>query len=170
MKIFAFQRQEAPFNIETGGTKGGILHRQFPEKTDEEILSIAIQERRDKGKIPLDAVVHIIDDSVLPTGVSDSKYFNDWEWDDATERPVVNMSKARIRHMAAITKALDAELLVQDKAVNKAGDDGDAGLDTAERAKRKALRDIPQTFDLSNAPNVTALEALWPPDIPRPSS
>lgn len=173
MKIFAFQRQKEPFNIEIGGTKGGILHVQFPEKSDEEILDIAVQERRNDGRIPLDAVVHIIDDSVIPAGSGewtavDSKYFEDWEWDDATKRPVVNMPKAWLRHMNIIRKARVTALEEQNVRWHIAEDDEDEATKADVRIKRKALRAIPQTFDLSIATTVDELEALWPSGITRP--
>lgn len=64
----------------------------------------------------------------------------------------VNMFKAKQMHMDRIRKARDARLAELDK--RKYGAEYDA--------ERQALRDLPQTFDLSGAKTPEELKQLWP--------
>lgn len=96
----------------------------------------------------------IIDPSEIPN----DRAFRD-AWKD-TGKMEVDMPRARDIHMARIRKARDAKLAATDIEMTRALE---AGLDIKQlSAKRQALRDIPQTFDLSTAETPEQLKALWP--------
>ena len=69
----------------------------------------------------------------------------------------VDMPKARTIHMNRIRQARDKELSRLDIEQLK-------GNDVA--AAKQALRDLPQTFDLTVATTPDQLKALWPADLP----
>ncbi|MFZ5789787.1 MAG: phage tail assembly chaperone [Pseudomonadota bacterium] len=78
----------------------------------------------------------------------------------------VDMPKARAIHMERIRKARDAELAKLDVPYLKAQERGDQAAMAQIAAQKQALRDIPQTFDLTQAMTPEALEAIWPKDLP----
>ncbi len=90
---------------------------------------------------------------------------------DAWKRGVagvdVDMPKARVIHMDRIRVARDKQLNELDKQTLKAVGQGDAAEQARIEAEKQRLRDLPQTFDLTNASTPEALAALWPTDLPR---
>ena len=80
----------------------------------------------------------------------------------------VSMPKARAVHMNRIRVVRDAELVKTDNDLKKAEDNNDNAEAARLRDRRKTLRDIPQTYDLSGAATPDELDALWPRDLPRP--
>lgn len=75
----------------------------------------------------------------------------------------INMGKARKIHMDGIRRCRDAALAETDISFMRAVEDGDSGVQSAMAAKRQALRDIPQKFDLRTKTRTpTELKALWP--------
>lgn len=102
--------------------------------------------------VPPGTPYRIVPTSEIPT----DRYFRN-AWED-TGNITVNMGKAREIQMAKIRVARDAELKRLDIEQLK-------GIDvSAEKAK---LRDLPQTFDLSQAKTPEELKALWPEGLPR---
>ena len=79
---------------------------------------------------------------------------------------VVNIAKARTIHMDMIRVARAPELTKADHYVNRAQDDGDAVAEAAARARRRQLRDIPQTFDQSVYTTPETLKSAWPAELP----
>jgi len=77
----------------------------------------------------------------------------------------VNMEKARDIHMNHIRDMRNAELAKKDVEYMKAleADDGSAATVAAEK---KALRDIPQTFDLTTD-TPEDLKEKWPEGLPK---
>lgn len=69
----------------------------------------------------------------------------------------VNMAKAREIHMGRIRKVRDEELARLDVEQLR-------GNEVA--ARKQTLRDIPATFDLSQAQTPEALDTLWPSELP----
>lgn len=87
-------------------------------------------------------------------------------WEDTGAAVTPHMGKARTAHMGRIRAARDAELEAKDKLWMKAmGQKDQAAVDVTE-AERQALRDIPETFDLSGATTADELKALWPAQLP----
>lgn len=78
----------------------------------------------------------------------------------------VDMPKARDIHMGRIREARNAELDRLDNEYTKESARGRTAEAAAVEAKREALRNIPQTFDLSGAATADDLEALWPAGLP----
>ncbi len=78
---------------------------------------------------------------------------------------VVNMSKARGIQMDRIREVRNKELAKKDVEYMKAleADDGSAKTIAAEK---QALRDIPQTFDLTTD-TPEQLKEKWPEGLPR---
>lgn len=98
------------------------------------------------------------------TPPADRTFRDAWHWNDRVD---VNMPVARQIHMDRIRKVRNAELAKVDNEVKVAEDANRQGDLATARAKRQALRDIPQTFDLSGATTPEELDALWPSILPR---
>lgn len=77
----------------------------------------------------------------------------------------VDMDKARVIHMKRIRKVRNAELDRLDIETMKALDSQDNKKSAEVGAKKQALRDIPETFDLSIATTPEELKALWPEEL-----
>ena len=89
------------------------------------------------------------------------RYFrNAWKWSD--DEITVDMSKARDIHMAAIRSVRDQRLKDLDIAMLRAIEAQDVEAQTSVADEKQTLRDIPQTFDLSQARTAASLKGLWP--------
>jgi len=89
-----------------------------------------------------------IDESEIPT---DRHFREAWDYDLK-----INMGKARDIHMDRIRAARDEKLKALDIETMKGRD---------VQAEKQALRDIPQTLDLSTATTPEELKALWPQEL-----
>ena len=78
---------------------------------------------------------------------------------------VINMSKARGIQMDKIREARNKELAKKDIEFMKALE-ADDGSHTAIATEKQALRDIPQTFDLTTD-TVDELKNKWPEGLPK---
>ena len=78
---------------------------------------------------------------------------------------VVNMSKARGIQMDKIREVRNKELVKKDIEFMKALE-ADDGSSTAIAAEKQALRDIPQTFDLTTN-TAEELKQKWPEGLPK---
>ena len=107
------------------------------------------------------AIPHIIPVEEFP---ADQTFRDAWEWQGGAIS--VNMPRARIVHMAAIRVSRDAELAKLDITFMRAIETGDTAAQSTIGTEKQALRDIPQTFDLSGAATPEALDALWPAELP----
>ena len=87
-------------------------------------------------------------------------------WRDGGSTVEVDMPKARVIHMDRIRVARDAALDTADNDLKTAEDNNDMPEIALIRNRRRTLRDIPATFDLSGATTPDALDALWPADLP----
>ena len=92
----------------------------------------------------------IVDVTDLP---SDRTFRAAWTDDNLTSTVDVDMDKARNIHMHNIRLARNAKLKDLDVEQLK-------GIDVS--STKQALRDLPQTFDLSGATTPDELQALWP--------
>lgn len=120
-------------------------------------------ERISKRCVPPDAEnVTVCDESDIP---SDRTFREAWEC--SSGRVAVNMDKAREIHMDRIRKVRDRELAKLDVEYQRADERGDATAKAQVAARKQALRDIPQTFDLTQAKTPEELKALWPEGLPR---
>lgn len=91
-------------------------------------------------------------------------------WTDVGGAIVIDMPKARIIHMDRIKDALKRQIDKESDLLLIAEDENDGPAIAATRTRRKALRTIPQTFDLSSATTPEELNTLWPSEIERPST
>ena len=78
---------------------------------------------------------------------------------------VVNMSKARGIQMDKIREVRNKELAKKDIEFMKALE-ADDGSHTAIATEKQALRDIPQTFDLTTD-TADELKQKWPEGLPK---
>lgn len=122
----------------------------------------AIAHVRSKS-VPTDATeIKVIDESALP---ANRKFRDAWVSGDA--EAAVDMAKARVIHMNRIREVRNDELKKEDINFQRALESEDASAKTSVANKKQALRDIPQTFDLSGASTSDELDALWPEDLDR---
>lgn len=146
------------------------LSSRIPLDREDDVVSKAIFEMTRDGDMSthFDPLVHTVralparegDDVDLPT----DRYFRD-AWEDLGAAIDVNMPKAQEVHMGYIRRERDIELAKQDIEYMKALESGNTGEQTRIAALKQTLRDLPSTFDLTLAPNPTALKALWPPEL-----
>lgn len=78
----------------------------------------------------------------------------------------VDMSKARSLQMDRIRASRDAELAKLDGPAIRALEQGDADAMAEIARQKQRLRDIPQTFNLTQAETPEALAAIWPAGLP----
>lgn len=88
-------------------------------------------------------------------------------WRKGAGRVDVDMPAARTIHMNRIRAARDLELARLDVEYVKADESGNSANKAAIAQQKQALRDIPQTFDLTTATSPAELSALWPAEVPR---
>lgn len=100
-----------------------------------------------------------IQDAEIPP----DRYFRAaWEDNGAL---AVNMPKARAVHMDTIRAARLPVFKKLDEAYLRADESGDLLAKQRIAQKKQALRDLPQTFDLSGAATPEQLKALWPAEL-----
>ena len=111
--------------------------------------------------IPTDAIgVKVVDESVIP---ADRTFRGAWE--DSVGVVVVNMTKAKLLHMARIRQARDAKLAELDTESLLAIESDDKLKQKQITDLKQVLRDIPQTLDLGQAQTPEQLKALWPAEL-----
>lgn len=125
---------------------------------DEEDLLAACVERN----VPAGVAYRIVEASIIPT----HRLFRN-AWSDDGNDVVVDMSDARGIHMDAIRVDRDKKLTELDVTFMRAVEDDDSDAQDAASVEKQALRDIPETFDLSSASTPEQLTALWPEDLDR---
>ena len=77
----------------------------------------------------------------------------------------VNMNKARAIHMDVIRVVRNDELDALDALFMRAVEAGDTDAQRTIAGDKQALRDIPQTFDLT-ARTPAQLKEKWPTELP----
>lgn len=102
----------------------------------------------------------IIDKSKVP-----NRKFRD-AWKQESSSVVEDMTKAKAIHMDRIRVYRNTELDKEDINYQRAIEADDNDTKAAVATKKQALRNIPQTFDLSGASNGEELDALWPSELP----
>ena len=79
----------------------------------------------------------------------------------------VNMTKARVIHLAEIRRVRNEELVKEDVTFMRAVEDGDTDAQATIKTKKQALRDLPATFDLETGVDTPEkLKAKWPTELP----
>jgi hypothetical protein len=113
------------------------------------------------GKCGLDVVDYrVIEEADVPT---DRTFRN--AWTDTQEAIEVDMEKAKVFHMERIRAARTPQLQALDIEWMKAMGKMDQPAADKIEAQRQALRDLPQTLDLSKATTPDALKSLWPKEL-----
>ena len=108
------------------------------------------------------ATSHLIRSEDLLT---DDTFRDAWEWrSDAVN---VNMSRARVIHLATIREARDLELGKEDINMLRAIEAGDTSAQSTVATRKQTLRDIPATFDITtDVDTPEQLKAKWPSELP----
>jgi hypothetical protein len=131
--------------------------------TDQEYIDHIIGRNIDKGVIPKDAELVMLPEDWSP---ADKRAFRSaWILDGNTID--VDMGKAREIHMGRIRIARNRKLDELDRDWMRAAGQKDTKAADAIEAKRQALRDIPQTLDLTKARTPDELKATWPDELKR---
>lgn len=86
-------------------------------------------------------------------------------WDATGSNVDVDMPKARVIHMDRIRGRRNEILVESDADLVRAMEGNDTAEENRIKAKRQALRDLPANTNLNNAPNPTALDAIWPNEL-----
>ena len=149
-----------------------------PGLSDDELLTVAWLSYKTKFGLPPDHPSNTVEASDLTAkGVAfEGHYFRygadtrgtsgAWEM-DVDGLPKVNMVKAQTIHMDHIRKVRDAELVKLDTTSLRAIEGNDVAEKQRVATEKQALRDIPQTFDLTVAATPSELKVLWPSVLPR---
>jgi hypothetical protein len=147
------------------------LRTLLPElngKTDDEILKWEMNRA-----VPKDATdVNIIEEEDVPKKIypieGDHTFSYREAWRQSAGKISHDMNIARNIHMDKIRKIRDVQLRrVSIRDWMKAtGQKKQKDADDIE-TQRQALRDLPQTFDLTKAQTVDDLKVMWPPNLPR---
>jgi hypothetical protein len=124
----------------------------------------AFLERVAIKSLPVDAQnIEYVERDTVPT----SRLFRN-SWRKTGSTIAVDMTVARNEHMDRIRAARSKEFQKLDAEFTKAHGTNDALKMAEVEAQRQALRDIPETFDLSGATTPEELYALWPANLTRP--
>ena len=78
----------------------------------------------------------------------------------------VNMTKARAIHLEEIRRVRNEELVKEDITFMRAVEADDTDAQATIKTKKQTLRDIPATFDLTDAETPEALRGKWPTELP----
>jgi hypothetical protein len=144
---------------------GGITveHPAFGDiartSSDEEL--IAMCQRKTQIRLTLKyggpATCHELDADLLPGAY----FFNAYHWDGAAV--VVDMTKARVIHMAEIRRVRNAELAKLDVPFMQAMESSNQGALKQISTRKQYLRDLPADLDLTtDITTASQLQAKWP--------
>jgi hypothetical protein len=165
--LFLTPNHKPPYNLRLGVPAYNDLLRP-PELTDDEFLEWWIALLKERGDIPTNNPVYIVDEDNAPADHScnaNCEFFNAWEWRDGGAR--VNFPKARAIHLAEIRRVRNKELVKLDVPFMRAVEAGDTDAQTTIGAEKQVLRDIPATFDLTtDVDTPEKLKAKWPTELP----
>jgi hypothetical protein len=78
----------------------------------------------------------------------------------------VNMTQARAIHLAEIRRVRNLELAAKDITFMRAVEAGDTDAQATIATEKQTLRDIPATFDLTDAATPETLKGKWPAELP----
>ena len=88
-------------------------------------------------------------------------------WEDSAGVLAVNMTKARVLHLAEIRRVRNQELVKLDIPFIRAVESGDASGQSTIATEKQVLRDIPATFDITTGVDTPELlKARWPSELP----
>ena len=112
-----------------------------------------------------DGVAYEIIDTRTAVMPSDRIFRNAWKMNSGNVD--VDMPKARVIHMEKIRGARDKKLTELDVPYMKALESDDNAKKNTIAAEKQALRDLPETFDLSACNTPEELVDAWPDDLER---
>ena len=171
MKIITWVDNDGQYRVTSPAFKSVCVTQQLE---DDDLITFVIGQLKVTYSLADDHQFHIVDNDAQKTRLAEccETYFwhtvdgspGAWEMDtDGT--PKVNMPKARGIHMDKIRRMRNKELVKKDIEFMKAleADDGSSTVITVEK---QALRDIPQTFDLTTD-TPEQLKAKWPEGLPK---
>lgn len=86
-------------------------------------------------------------------------------WERGSGTVSVNMEKARGLWMAKIRASRNLKLNELDVAYMRADEENNGQLKAQIAQQKLALRNLPETFDLSSATTPEELKAIWPSEL-----
>ena len=182
MKSILTPNLEPPYNLRQIFPNPDL----FDRFTEAEVLAYVIKRNKEVGVIPCESEAerdmclahyqtkhprlplivlppvgphYVVDETDLP----DDYFLDCWEWDNGCK---VNMPKARVIHLDRIRKVRDPELAKLDVPFMIALETGDTAEQRRITGLKQALRDIPQTFDLTVYATPEELKVAWPVILP----
>lgn len=161
MRVFAITKNGIcrimrTYAIDPATGRVSISSSDAPDGADE----VAKWHANDQAQV---TTIREIQESDVPVHY---QYKESWRDDGANIVP--DMTVAKVIKMDIIRAPRDAELDRLDKDYNRAVGRKQTVEADAIEAKREALRNVPQTFELSTATTLEELHALWPAAVPRP--
>lgn len=144
-----------------GRADGGVTIVTPCRNIDEADLAEDFILQRALNLLPPDAINPQV---ITPAEVPGDRNFRE-AWEHGGSQVSVNMDKARNIHMDRIRVARDAKLAALDVDTMKAVGKGDNVARDAVESQKQALRDIPQTLDLTVAKTPEELKAIWPSEL-----
>lgn len=152
-KRIVFKRPDGTCGIVTP-SEYGLQRRTIEEIAKKDVPRPIIGETSDgRPMFGEQYPYRIVDTSNIP---SDRYFRNAWTDDNITETVDVDMKKACDIHMDVIRRGRDKKMKELDIETLKGND---------VQPEKQALRDIPQTFDLSKATTPEELKELWPEEL-----
>lgn len=159
----------------------GIIYPQWEENPtisiEEHVMRgvIGFDELVKKGEAPKEAYDRIGEkalQAITPFRITTidkipkDRYFrNAWTDDNATTTVDIHLGKARAVHMNEIRKVRNDKFIELGFPTKLNEDLEMAIIPEAIRNKLRALRDLPETIDLSQATTPKELKAIWPKEL-----
>ncbi len=146
---------------------GGVTVRNLPRNATDDDFDVQIQHAIDSGKAT--DVPQRVGRSNVET---DRTFRNAWERDlsPAPNAVTVNMPKARTTHAERIATAHAAEIALLEVAERQERLKGNTAQADSHAATMTALGALDLgalAAQIAAAPNATALNAIWPAQLPR---
>lgn len=129
--------------------------------TEKALSEMTIEEIAGKD-VPAGLSYQIADIGDMP---KDRMFRDAWIYSDSKNPINIDMTKARKIHMDNIRVARNKKLESLDVEYIKSIESNDTELKKSIAIKKKELRDIPSTFDLSHAKDTESLKNLWPKEL-----
>lgn len=139
----------------------------FKAMTEDECVQWVIEHivQKHGGGVDAPYALRPWDEYYADPEMADRTFREAWDFDGTNIN--VNMTKARVIHLAEIRKVRNAELVKEDVTFMRAVEEGDTDAQATIKTKKQTLRDLPATFDITtDADTPEQLKAKWPTELP----
>ena len=146
--------------IHTPAYNDQTRERNYPGDTDDALIQRVINRHEISDYFIIDDATSAVDAFLRNRDFRDA-------WEAPTDELAVNMTKARVIHLAEIRRVRDAELVKKDVPFMRAVEAGDTDAQATIATEKQVLRDIPATFDITTGVTTPVqLKARWPTELP----